>query len=252
MLLTIDLGNTSIKLGVFDEDKLVTFSCFDTKQKDYRSLFLSFLFKANLRTDDIDRAILSCVVPNLWNEVTTALQSIVGNKIIDINPNDDYGITFDLPNPDEVGDDIIVMSAYAYNMLHRDIIIVSIGTATAISHINKDGQYKHCIIAPGFDKMAQTLWGNAAQLPEFNLEKKDSFLANTTVDAMNVGIYNGYLGMLTYLVEGMKKEINSDPYIIACGGLCKKVVPYVNFFNAYDPDFVTKGLAFIAKKVNNE
>ena len=252
MLLTIDLGNTSIKLGVFDEDKLVTFSCFDTKQDDYRSLFLSFLFKANLRTDDIDRAILSCVVPSLWDKVTTALQSIVGNNIIDINTSDDYGITFDIPSPDEVGDDIAVMCAYAYNMLHRELIIVSIGTATAISHVSKDGKFKHCIIAPGFDKMAQTLWGNAAQLPEFNLEKKDSFLANTTLDAMNVGIYNGYLGTLTYLVDGLKKEIGEDPYIIACGGLCKKVVPYVNFFNAYDADFVTKGLAFIAKRKANE
>ena len=86
------------------------------------------------------------------------------------------------------------MSAYAYNMLHRDIIIVSIGTATAISHINKDGQYKHCIIAPGFDKMAQTLWGNAAQLPEFNLEKKEKMLKkgikNFTTKAMVIGIPN--------------------------------------------------------------
>lgn len=252
MLLTIDLGNTSIKLGVFNEDKLVTFSCFDTKQDDYRNLFLSFLFKANLRIDDIDKAILSCVVPSLWNKVTTALQGIVGNNIIDINTSDDYGITFDIPSPQEVGDDIAVMCAYAYNMLHRELIIVSIGTATAISHVSKDGKFKHCIIAPGFDKMAQTLWGNAAQLPEFNLEKKDTFLANSTIDAMNVGIYNGYLGMLTYLVDGLKKEIGEDPYIIACGGLCKKVVPYVNFFNAYDPDFVTKGLAFIAKRKANE
>lgn len=251
MLLTIDLGNTSIKLGVFDDDNLVTFSCFDTYQEDYRSMFLSFLFKANLRTDDIEKAIFSCTVPSLWNKVIMALQGIVKDRIIDINPNDNYGISFDVPNPQEIGDDIIVMCAYAYNMLHKDILLVSIGTCTAISYVDKDGVFKNCIIAPGFDKMAETLWENAAQLPEFNLIKKDTFKANTTIDAMNVGIYNGYIGMLSYLINGLKTELKADPYIIACGGLCKKVVPYVNFFNAYDSDFVTKGLNYIATRYSN-
>ena len=251
MLLTIDLGNTSIKLGVFDEENQIAFSCFDTKQDDYRALILSFIFKANLRIDDIDKAILSCVVPNLWEPVTDALKSIVGNNIIDISPNRDYGITLDVPDPDSVGDDIIVMCSYAYNLYHRETIVVSIGTCTVLSHITKDGKFKHCIIAPGFDKMAQTLWGNAAQLPEFELIKKNTFLADNTVDAMNIGIYNGYIGMLAFLIEGMKREIGEDPYIIACGGLCKMVVPYVNFFNEYDPDFVTKGLSYIARRYNN-
>ena len=251
MLLTVDLGNTSIKLGVFDNSKQIAFSCFDVEQEDYRALILSFLFKSNIRTDDISNSILSCVVPSLWDKITAALNSIVGNRIIDINPKNDYGIKLAVPNPDEVGDDIIVMCAYAYALFHKELLIISMGTCTVISHVNKNGEFIHCIIAPGFDKMAKTLWSNAAQLPEFQLKKKENFLANTTVDAMNVGIYNGYIGMLAFLVEGLKRDIKESPFVIACGGLCKNVVPYVNFINVYDPDFVTKGLNFIASRYNN-
>lgn len=248
MLLTVDLGNTSIKLGIFKEGKQVAFTCFDGLYDNYRSLMLSFIFKSNFREDDIDTAILSCVVPSVYDTVYDALESIVGNNIIDINPNKDYGIKLAVPNPQEVGDDIIVMCAYAYNLYHRELLVVSMGTCSVICHITKDGEFKHCIIAPGFTKMSETLWRNAAQLPEFQLTHKDTFLADNTIDAMNIGIYNGYIGMMSHLINGISNEINEKPYIIGCGGLGKMAVPYMKDLDEYDPDFVTRGLNFIYER----
>ena len=187
MLLTIDLGNTSVKLGIFDKDKQMAFACFDGVYDNYRSLLLSFIFKSSLREDDIDAAILSCVMPQVYDNVYDALESIVGKgNVMDISPNDDYGIKLDVPNPQEVGDDIIVMCAYAYNLYHRELLVISMGTCSVICHVTKEGEFKHCVIAPGFTKMSETLWKNAAQLPEFELTHKDSVLSNTTIDAMNV------------------------------------------------------------------
>lgn len=249
MLLTVDLGNTSVKLGVFENDKQIAFSCFDGIYDNYRSLILSFIFKANLREDSIHAAILSCVVPKVYDDVYDAIVSIVGEKnIIDINPNKDYGIKLDVPNPQEVGDDIIVMCAYAYNLYHREMLIVSMGTCSVICHVTKDGEFKHCIIAPGFTKMSETLWKNASLLPEFELKHVNTFLADNTVDAMNIGIYHGYIGMMNSLIDGVKKEINEEPYIIGCGGLGKMAVPYLTSLDMYDPDFVTKGLNFIYER----
>ena len=249
MLLTVDLGNTSIKLAIYDNDKQLAFSCFDGISDNFRSLILSFIFKSNFREDDIDAAILSCVVPSVYDTIYEVLESIVGkNNIVDINPSKDYGIKLDVPNPQEVGDDIIVMCAYAYNLYHREMLVVSMGTCTVICHITKDGEFKHCIIAPGFTKMSETLWRNAAQLPEFQLEHKDTYLANNTVDAMNIGIYHGYIGMITSLIAGIKKEISEEPYIIVCGGLGKMAAPYITDLDEYDPDFVTRGLNFIYER----
>ena len=253
MLLTVDLGNTSTKLGLFDADVQKGFICVDGAIDNYRSLILSFIYKSNLREDAIDKAILSCVVPHAYNSIYDALAGIVGEKnIVDINPYRDYGIKLVMPSPQDTGDDLIVMCSYAYNLYHRELLIVSMGTATVICHVNKNGEFEHCIIAPGFSKIAETLWKNAAQLPEFELKHTDTYLADNTVDAMNVGIYNGYLGMLNSLVEGISKEIGEDLYIIGCGGLGKMIAPYIGFFDEYDPDFVTKGLNYICRRYGNE
>lgn len=253
MLLTVDLGNTSTKLGIFDKGTQVSFMCYDGIQDNYRSLLLQFIFKANLRVDQIDKAILSCVVPRVYDSTFDALAEIVGEEnIIDINPSKNYGINLALPNPDEVGDDLIVMCSYAYNLYHRELLLVSMGTCSVICHVTKDGDFKHCIIAPGFTKIAETLWKNAAQLPEFELKHSDTYLANTTIDAMNVGIYNGYLGMITSLINGVKSELDEEPYIIGCGGLGKMIAPYIKELDEYDPDFVTKGLNFIYERYGNE
>lgn len=249
MILTVDLGNTSVKFGVFDGNHQIAFVCVDDNIKDnFRGTILSFLYKSNLREDNIDKAILSCVVPSAYDAIYDALEGIAGpGNIIDINPSNNYGITFDIPNKNEVGDDLVVMCSYAYNLYHRELLVVSMGTCTVLSHVSKDGVFKHCVIAPGFSKIAETLWKNAAQLPEFSIKHTETFLADNTIDAMNIGIYEGYIGMLTHLINGMKKEIGEDLYIIGCGGLGKMVAPYIKDLHEYDPDFVTKGLNYICQ-----
>lgn len=249
MLLTVDLGNTSIKLGIFDDGEQKTFACFDGTYDDYRSLLLTFIFKAGFREDQITNAIYSCVVPKLYDIVYDAITSIVGiDNIIDINPKKDYGIKLAVANPEEVGDDLIVMCSYAYNQFHRELLIVSMGTCSVICHVTEQGEFRHCIIAPGFSKMSETLWNNAAQLPKFELNKSETYLADNTIDAMNIGTFNGYIGMMSSLIKGIKNEINKDVLIIGCGGLGKMAAPYLYELDLYDPDFVTKGLNYIYEK----
>ena len=235
----------------FAVEEEVFFAVYDNDQKDYRSLILSMLFKRNLREEAITDAILSSVVPRLYSRVLKAVKSFVpAERIIEINPNGDYGITLDTPEKDEVGDDLIVMNAYAYHLFPRELIVISMGTCTVINHISAEGSFQHCIIAPGLHKVAETLWGNADQLPKLSIEMKDSFLANTTVDAMNIGIYKGYVGMLEYLVKGMINELGSDPFIVACGGLGKKIAPFTDLFDYYRPDLVTEGLVYLFEREN--
>ena len=253
MLLTIDLGNTSTKLGLFNGDQQISFLCADGISDNYRSLIMSFIYKANLREDDIDKAILSCVVPSSYDNIYDALASIVGeSNIVDINPSKFYGIKLAMPSPQDTGDDLIVMCSYAYNLHHRELLVVSMGTATVLCHVTKEGEFKHCIIAPGFSKIAETLWKNAAQLPEFELKPTNTFLADNTIDAMNVGIYQGYIGMLKSLIMGIENEVGERLYTIGCGGLGKNVAPYIDLFDEYDPDYVTKGLNYICQRYEND
>lgn len=254
MLLTIDLGNTSLKLAIFNGNERIAYSLFSAKQDDYGAIIKNFLYRNNFSESIIDDTIVSSVVPSSTSKLINGLQRIFEKNPIIYDVNNPLGISVDTPNPKEVGSDLLIMCAYGHNKYpDDDLFVLSLGTASVISHVTKEGVFKHCIIAPGFGKLAQTLYGNAAKLPEFDLVKTHSFLANTTIDAMNVGIYQGYIGSLRYLMAGLKGELQIKPRIIACGGYGKEIVNDIKEIEYYEPDLVLTGLNYIYRKyIKNE
>ena len=246
MILTIDLGNTSLKIGVFDGEEKISFGQYDTKSStDYVALIKNHLYKNNLKESLLEDVIISSVVPKFNANLSSAIVSLIGKEPIFINPYEDYGMKIDIPNIDELGADLIVMCAYGYHLFKQELLVISMGTATVISHVSADGAFSHCVISPGYCKIAETLWGNAAKLPEFEITKTKTFLANTTIDAMNVGTYQGYIGMVRYLLAGIKGELQCSPKIIACGGFGKEVAPDISEIEYYEADLVTSGLHYI-------
>lgn len=254
MLLAIDLGNTSLKLAIFKEDENIASCIYDSKQDDYGALIKNFLYRNNLSETSIDDCIVSSVVPSSSEKLKIDLENVFNKEPIFYDVDNPLGITVDTPNPKEVGSDLLIMCAYAHNKYpNEELLVLSLGTASVISHVTSDGVFKHCIIAPGFGKLAQTLYGNAAKLPEFDLTKTHTFLANTTIDAMNVGIYQGYIGSLRYLMAGIKGELQITPRVIACGGFGKEIVNDIKEIEYYEPDLVITGLNYIYRRyIKNE
>lgn len=249
MLLAIDLGNTSLKVTIFKEDEIVASNIYDSAQEDYGALIKNFLYRNNLSENSIEDTIVSSVVPDSLSRLHASLLAIFNKEPIIVDINTETGISVDTPNPSEVGSDLIVLSSYAHHLYpNDDVFIVSLGTASVIAHVSKKGTFKHCIIAPGYGKLAQTLWGNAAKLPQMDQSKIHTFIANTTIDAMNVGIYQGYIGSLRYLIAGLKGELKIEPKIIACGGHGKEVVNDIKEIEYYEPDMVITGLNYIYRK----
>lgn len=248
MLITCDVGNTSIKLVVYENDsRIAYYRLYNDINLDFAEEISSFLEKENIKKEDIKDSIISSVVPSITPLIEEALINILGKKPYIIDGNNYYGIKLSEKVEEEVGSDLLVMSAYAYQKYQKELIVVSLGTATVLCHINAAGEFCHCIIAPGYRKMAEVLYSNAAKLPEFRVEKKDSFLASNTKDAMSVGCVDGFIGMLKYLISGMKKELNTTPFVLCCGGAGKSLVQYIAEIDEYDSDFVSDGLNYIYK-----
>lgn len=251
MLLTIDLGNTCIKFGLFDGDNQLAFNYIPTFNQDYRAQILQFIYKSGLREEQIDDCIISSVVPTIKPLLVESIKTVLNITPKEINASMDYGIKIAVDNPDEVGEDLLVMCAYGNALFHKDLLICSLGTCSALCHVDKEGAFKYCIIAPGFKKMAESLYSSSEQLSEFKIEKRKSFLSSNTIDAMNVGFYNGYIGMLEYLINNIKQEIGKDLYVIACGGDSKDIAPFTSAFNTSEVDFVTKGLNYLYNRYYN-
>lgn len=245
MLITCDMGNTTTKFAIYDGNKQITFSMIDTKAIDFKSFIMSLLYKANIRESQIDDSIIASVVPSLTGSLIAALEEIIKKEPIIIDKNHHYGLNIDPSIQDEIGADLLVMCAFAYQKLKTELIVVSLGTATVFSHVSANGMFKHCIIAPGFGTLAGALYKNTAKLPEFEAKKNNTFLANNTIDAMSIGVYDGFIGMVRYLLAGLRGQLQSNPIIVGCGGCGKDINKYITEFSSYDPDLVTAGLNYI-------
>ena len=239
------MGNTKLKLGLWDGDELLAFSIFDTHRNEYKTLIINYLCKQNVRADQIADVIVSSVVPSCSNRLLADLELIFNKKPLLIDNTNTFGLKMKESVQKELGSDLLVCAAYAHNRYLQDLFIISFGTATVISFISEDGEYKSCIIAPGFEMLGKALYGNTDLLPSLKAKKRRSFIADNTVDAMNVGIYDGYIGMVRYLMSSLKRELNLEPYVIGCGGAGKALIPYIKEITAYEPDMVSRGLHYI-------
>lgn len=248
MLITCDMGNTSTKFALFDGENQLSFTFVETTDMDYKSFIKSFLYKANIRESQVDDSIIACVVPKLKKSIISALKAVVGKDPIVISNDFHPGIGIDNEITDNIGADLLVMSAYSFQKIKKELVVVSLGTATVLTHVSKFGIFKHCIIAPGFATLASTLYKNAAGLPQFEATKHNTFLANNTIDAMSIGVYDGFIGMVRYLLAGMRGQIGTNPIVIGCGGAGKDIAQYITDFSAYNADLVTIGLNFIYNK----
>ena len=252
MLLAIDLGNTSFKLAIYEKEKRLVSGLYDAKQDEYGSLIKNFLYRNNLNEKVIDDCIISSVVPDANNILKKDLEKININSPIFIDAKNFQGI-IDTPNPEEAGADLIVLCIYAYHLYKKELLIVSFGTVSVICHVTGNGIFKHCIIAPGYGKIAESLWSNGAKLPQFIPNKTNSFVANTTIEAMNVGVYQGYIGLIRFLLTGLKTELSICPNIIACGGYGKEIVNDIKEIEYYEPDMILDGLNYIYRRyIKNE
>lgn len=244
MLLTVDIGNTNIKLGIYDGDKKIAFKRFETSSDDQKFYYEELLRENNL-FGEIDDAIISCVVPQLKEENIKIINSLINGECIIVDHLIDSGIVVDTDNPEEVGSDLITMCSYAYHMTNDAVIVLSFGTANVLCYVDDNACFKYCIIAPGMLLQVNSLFSNAAKLPNFQLDKQNSCLVNDTIKAMNVGVIDGTVGSFNYLISKMKKELGrKEIKIIASGGLGKYVVTDLGI-SVYNPDLVSDGLRYL-------
>jgi len=242
MHLTVDMGNTNIKLAFYENDERIAYTRFDTRESDYEEVLKRFF--VSRKVDKVDDIIVSCVTPSIKEMFFSCLSEYCDNEIIEVNYLYDLGIKINTPTPEKVGNDLLVMSSYAYHLYQKACLCLSFGTATVFCYTDKDGNYSYAAIAPGFQAAANSLWEKADQLPRINLAKKDNILANTTLDAMNVGIVDGYIGLCSHIIDEFKKELGEDMAVIATGGQGKIIVPYLNV-DKYETDFVSSGLNYL-------
>ena len=252
MILAIDIGNTNIVFGVFEDKKLMAnwrLSTDRNRTPDEYGVVLKELFSlSNINMQAIEGVMMSSVVP----PVNALLESMVKryfklNPLI-VGPGIKTGISIKTDNPREVGADRIVNAVAAYSLYGGPLIIVDFGTATTFCCVTAKGEYLGGAIAPGIGISTEALFTRAAKLPRVELTKPPSVIGKNTTFAMQSGIIYGFAGQVEMLVKKIKLEMGTDAQVIATGGLAETIALETSVIDKISPSLTLTGLRIIYER----
>lgn len=250
MLLTVDIGNTNIKYGVFDGDALLgsfRVSSRVTKTADeYGAVLMNLLASEEIDKEAIEGIIVSSVIPSLNYTIVHMCEYFFGKIPMMIGPGLKTGLNIKAENPREVGADIIVNSVAAFRKYGGPVVVIDFGTATTFDVITARQELVGCIIAPGIKTSLESLVQGAAQLPMIELGVPKSVLGKNTETSMQAGIIFGYAGLVENIVAKIKRElgVKSLP-VVATGGMGEIIAREVSCITKFDRTLTLEGLKMI-------
>lgn len=250
MVLALDVGNTNIKIGLFDGDDLVFSWRMATDllrtADEYGISLMQLLSSGNIKAEDIEGTIVSSVIPQLNYTIEHMLDYYLHSKPIMVGPGVKTGLNIMYENPREVGSDRIVNSVCAYNKYGGPVIVVDFGTATTFNAISKDGRFLGGCICPGVKTAVEALVNATAKLPTIELVKPAKVINKSTVTNMQAGATYGVVGQVRYILETMKKEMGEKNIkVVATGGLSELVKDEVGLIDVVDRRLSLLGIKMV-------
>ncbi len=250
MLLAIDIGNTNITFGLFQDDILVNqYRLVSNLQKNHESYALDIvelLLNSNVDCLKISDIIIASVVPNLTKIIKLALKKFYSNKILVIGEDDfEVNIEIALKNKKEVGIDRLVNALCAYKKFGDDLIVIDFGTATTFDIVGNGGQYLGGVIAPGVNLSIKALHDMTAQLPNIEVQYQKNVIGKSTKEAMNSGIYFGYISLVEGLIEKIKREYKKSMKVVVTGGLSGLFKDAIKEMDFVEENLTLEGLKMI-------
>ncbi len=252
MLLTIDIGNTNMNIGLFDGELLTMSARLATeRQKTDDQFAVEFLniFKIyNIDFNCILGAVISSVVPEITVHVKNAVEKLIGKNVIVLSPGVKTGLNILIDNPAQLGADLAAGAVGAANEYPLPAFVIDLGTATKIYAIDENRGFRGCMIAPGVAISLQALTNTSSLLPAISLEPPKKACGTNTIESMQSGIVLGTASMIDGLLDRFAEELGEPKTIIATGGLSHFISPVCKREIIYDGDLVLKGLKAIYNK----
>ena len=255
MNICIDVGNSTIGIGVFENNILAERMIVNTDPKSTEDEFYQLLKKpfAFIKGDKkIDAIIYSSVVPQINIALLGALKKLTSVKPLLINSNTKIDLDIKVDNPLEIGNDLIADLVGAKEKYGYPTLIADLGTASKILLLDKTGTFTSCLIMPGLTLSANSLSSKAALLPEVSLIAPESIMAKNTLSAMNAGIVYGHADMILGLIKRYEKELGYTCQHILTGGGAVYVKDILKDDFIYDQNLNLEGLNIIINKNSKE
>ncbi len=254
MLLVIDVGNSNIVAGVYQDSELLVhwrFSTDRSKTADEYGILLSSMFGySHVSMSEITDVIISTVVPPLLVPLSRMCERYFEIEPLIVGPGLKSGLQLRYENPREVGADRIVNAVAAYEKYKEKgpMIIVDFGTATTFCAILPTGEYLGGAIAPGIGISTEALFQKAAKLPRIELITPGKVICRNTIKAMQAGVIYGFVGQMDGIVSRMIAELGGKAFVIATGGFANTIAAESKLINVVEPFLTLDGLRILHER----
>jgi len=246
-ILAIDIGNTNITVGLFNENTLLKRSKIPTGELSLYSKKFAAMLKG-VGPGRLDEVVISSVAPLVLARVICELRKISpGLKIIVLGRDRIVPIKNLYRRRKEVGQDRLVNAFGAVRMYGAPAVIVDFGTAITFDVVSLKGCYLGGLILPGIAMGLASLYEKTALLPKVELKKAGSIVGKDTVSSMRAGILFGYGAMCDGLIVKYRKLLGPGLKVIATGGNASLIKNYARSINIVDQDLTIKSLSLISR-----
>ncbi len=251
MVIVFDIGNTNIKMGVFEGDELIDTLRMASSNKtgdEYWLLIKDMLALKNLAARDIEGAVISSVNPNLNYTFEHMIETYFGFKPMTVGAGLKTGLNIRYDNPRELGADRVAGCIAAVALYGAPCIVIDCGTATTFNVVSADRELIGGAISFGLKAAAESLSVTTARLPRVELNIPANAIGKTTITNMQSGIIFGYSGMVESMVARLKRESGMpNAKVIATGGISDIVKKCVDVIDIVDRTLTLRGLNILYK-----
>lgn len=250
MLLVMDVGNSHIKFGVYENDQLKHHWRLHTNREatddEYAIMVTHLLREKGIRTSQINGVAIASVVPPLKHMLENMCRHYFSLEPLAVGPGVRTGLNILYENPREVGSDRIANAVAVSRLYGTPAIIVDFGTATTYCLLDEKGNYLGGVIAPGVGVATEGLINRAALLTRFEIVKPEQVLGRSTIKAMQSGVFYGYIGQVNEIVSRLRREVkNNKVKVIATGGWAELIGSESESVHEVRPFLTLDGLSII-------
>lgn len=246
MILTIDIGNSSTKLGTFDNENLIkrlTIPTIRSKTADQIYDSIQDDIKGHLSA-----IVVSSVVPELHDSFRELGEKYFNQTPIFVHNCLDFGLAIKYFPPENLGIDRLVAAFAAVEKFGPPVIVCDFGTATTIDAVNKQKEYLGGIITPGLNTLSEALFIKTSKLPRVEIRKPETVIGNSTIHSIQSGVFFGYMGLTDGILKRMIAELDEKPRVVATGGFAHLIAENCDLIEIVDDNLMLDGLRLIYER----